>query len=250
MTVDLVAALSGPHLDLCLPLFLGTLGSRCGLSDVQVHLVDKGIPEHIRQWVDTQSVVPASVYNLPGPLTRRFGEGTDVQAWSCDTAATCQWMVDNCGSAEWVFISHFDVIFHDDILSHYISHIGGDVGQIGEHSTGLVGYRRHALKSLNSSFNNLDGLRLVKNGCDWKLRYVGDKRCVGDVINITGLDVGEWLELHLQLNGWSVITFPYHEVSRKMSHCRTGSGYHGDITKEATRAWANDGLRRHQLKPI
>lgn len=250
--IDVCISLSGPHLDLLLPLCLESLQRVNNLSQIRLHFVDRGVPakilDYILHWTKSVNV---SVYSQPERFTRGFGrENLQMDSWAHDTAGVCQWMIDHCGAEQWVYLLHFDLVFKSDVLTEYQLLCGPDMAQIGEHSSGIVGYRRDALRMSGARLDNLDGLRLHKEGAINKLRHGADPRCSSEDLPITGLDVGEWLELHLRLTGWDVKTFTEEESQSRFIHSQCGSGYHGSITGEVTRRDAMNRLVEIGIHPI
>lgn len=251
--IDLAVSLSGPHLDLLLPLFFGTMERHVDLSNIRLHLVNRGMDAKVRNYVEIFALrTGAMIYDVPQKFTRSFGAtGAPVNNWSHDAAGVCQWMVEHCRLSDWMFLSHFDLIFKADAIAKFVSMIHPNAAQIGEHWTGLVGYRLDAIDRCGARFDNLDGLRLCRDQYNkWRLRYSGDRRCVGEQINITGLDVCEWMDLLFSLNGWDVVTLPKGELDQLFIHSQCGSAYHGDATKEISRGNAMQALHELGLNPI
>ena len=252
--IDLCIAIQGPNLDVLLPLCIGSMTKSCDLSQFNIHIVSRGCSEPINLFIKDlldKKIIHSSRL-LENKFNRSFGQKINyLDNWVHDTSGSCQWMADNCGSEDWVFICHFDLVFIGDILAKYSSMINAGVGQVGEHKTGLVGYSRAAIKHCGARFDNLDGLRVAKDDRGhWRLRYSGDRRCTGEVINITGLDVAEWLELSIALNGWDVCTFTDSDIEKMMIHYRCGSAYHGDSTINITRSVAEQELYKFGFEKI
>ena len=236
-----------------LPFFLQSLREHSSLDDVILHFVDKGCSEKVRLFL--QSIESQSI--LIHRLDKKWDEfsATDrggIPNMADDCAGTCEWMMDNCGSTEWCYISHFDMEFKSDLLGMYrvvAGDLDGCVGQVGAHRLGLVGYRREAVKQSMVGFGHFASFCLVKDYRGrWIMRHVDDKRISHKDIPIHHFDVGELLELVIAAKKWS-IECPVTEFDHSLFyHLGTGSGHCGDPILKRDEALAI--LKRRNLSII
>ena len=163
-----------------------------------------------------------------------------------DCAKTCSWMLDNCGDCEWCMISHFDIAWREDLLNRYRITIRDGVGQIGSHNSGLVCYRREAVRQCSVGFESFSGFNLAKDYARdvMVLRHYSDSRG-GQSTPIHGFDVGELLELNLAAKGWEVISQSHGELNTWRYHLGTGSGHCGDQV-----AKRNEALKILELRGL
>ncbi len=215
--IDLCFALNGPHLETMLPIVMSTMMAHNDMEGVTLHLVDKGCSRNLSAWLHCRSF--ARIYNAPPAPA-----GTDGDDTIKDVYETMQWMVENCGENEWVFISHFDLEYTGPLLDYYRSLIAPGVAQIGAHATGLVGYSRKALSECDVSFAHLDDLYIIKETDTgfplWKIRQKNDPRCTNHDMPVSGWDVGELAELRLSCNKKLVLS----ETETALQHFRIHNG--------------------------
>jgi hypothetical protein len=250
MKVDLCVALNGPNVDVMLPFWMHTLSQHTDLSKLHIHLVHKNCAEPVVEWLNSIRREGVSIYGLQQTFKEADAlhfDPFDQAAFDC--SGTVLWMAKNCGASEWCFISHFDIVWHRDLVGRYIDSIADGVGQIGEHSHGLVCYRRSAIKQCSVGFNNFSGFCVVKDHRgDWKLRHDLDPRRTDQFIRISGWDVGELMELNLQGKGWRVLVDTDVALNSWRTHIGTGSGHCGDVAQQRQNAITI--LNRFGLKPI
>ncbi len=199
----------------------------------------------------------AIIHDFESPL--RFTEGCPVQSDDKrierdvvnGTVTTLNWIPYNCGDFNWVFIMHFDLEFKTPWLTRLRSWIGPDVGQVGDHALGLVGYRRKALRQAEVGFNAMWNLFVCRDHYgNWKLRHESDPRCNDKSLPLHGFDTNEFLELNLQHWGWRVITENDGQSNAYRVHNGSGSGRCGDEVNAMIRARSLETLKKYGLQPI
>lgn len=231
--IDLCIMLSGPLVGYLLPITLETMRRHDNLSDVNLHLVYQNPSYGAMEYILKQRDVHGAMIHQC-VLHKRFksdnspnlGEAMELERDILDNITKGeQWMIDRCGICDWAFIMHFDIEFLGPWLAFLRSIINEDVGQVGDHACGLVGYRRSALHQCHVGFDSIAQTFLVKNHHgNWKIRHERDHRCSDRSIPISGWDGNELLEINLQHWGWRVITQTDDESHGWRIHNGTGSG--------------------------
>ena len=141
--------------------------------------------------------------------------------WNVDS--TMQFMMENCGKEQWVFIGHNDIWFDSDPFddnSEYAKYLNNYYGQIGKHEYGLVAHSRKAYKTSNIKFMNLSGLALWKRPWDNKFCIIHnlDERYTNDLIQIHEFDNEELYILEIQQNGYKYKYFPVEIAQRYINN--------------------------------
>lgn len=254
--IDLCVALSGPHVGVMLPFFFHSLHNVCGteIKNFRIHLVDKDCSGLVKRWLKWYAGSEIGQSIVLHQLTETWGEvnqsnRTPVPSIVTDCAKTCEWMLDNCGDCEWCIISHFDIAFRQDLLNRYRIMLRDNVGQLGSHNSGVVCYRREAVRQCSVGFESFSGFNLARDharGVD-VIRHYSDTRG-GMSTPIHGFDVGELLELNLAAKGWEIISESHRELNTWRYHLGTGSGHCGD--QDQKRKEALDILEARKLTPI
>jgi hypothetical protein len=251
--IDLCVALNGPHVGVMLPFFWHSLHNVCGteLQNFRIHFVDKGCTGAVKRWLQSISSPQIIIHQL----YETFGETNQtnrkpVPNIVSDCAGTCKWMIDNCGDCEWCIISHFDIAFRQDLLGWYRILLKDGVGQVGSHSSGVVCYRRGAVRQCSVGFESFSGFNLVRDQARrvMVLRHYSDSRCDDKSTPVHGFDVGELLELNLVAKGWEVMSLSHRELDTWRYHLGTGSGHCGDQSQKFNEAM--EILSRRGLIPI
>ncbi len=230
--IDLCFALNGPLVDVLLPIAMHTLIAHNNLEKVRFHFVDKDCSDSVRKYLDALPY-DVTVYQMKEPPERAF---TQMRSPSGkiememnvirDVAWTMEWMLKNCGYHEWAFISHFDMEQIGPLVDYYRSLIHGNIGQIGCHQTGLVGYQRRAVETCDVGMWIMDDCYMVRDSGNgrWKIRHSQDPRCVDRSFPIHGWDVGELLEIGLLYKGWHVFSENEKDLQRLRIHNGSGCG--------------------------
>lgn len=250
---DACIAVSGRNADLLLPLCIETMRRHTNMGRIKLHLIDKIKVGPVSQYIDKFGESGgAIVHKMPDVPPEFEGcENRETNGFEHDTSETCKWMVENSGSEDFMFILHFDIIFHGDILNHYIGRIDSATGQVGEHSSGIVGYRRSALKQCHVGFRSMSQFKVCE---DWtgakKLRALDDNRNEPQVCLLNVFDIGELLELNLKYRYWKVVAPRANEFDNLFTHSRSGSGYMGPGVDSIIRQNAISMLKAHNIKPI
>lgn len=246
--IDLCIALNGPLVDVLLPLTMGTLMEHNDLSGVEIYFIDKGISEPVRRYLDGLAESTGCPVHVVMHDRIDMGDSRKVVR---DVADTLKWIVEECGVNEWVFISHFDLECRGPLLDYYRGLIDEKTGQIGAHNTGIVGYRREAVKACDLGFWGMDDCYLVRDRFtnDRKIRHTDDPRCNDRSVQISGWDIGELLELGLLYKGWAVRSEYEEELQRLRIHNGSGCG-RCEGANAMIRERALDDLARRGMEPI
>lgn len=249
--IDLCVALNGPHVGVMLPFFLHTLRNIGGANgEYNLHLVFR---EQYAGGVYGYSAAYGRIYeHFEKFKDTNVSDRAPFDHTATDCAGICQWMLDNCGTEEWCFISHFDIDFRQPLLRRYIDASGPldqGMGQVGAHATGLVGYRRLAVKQCSVGFNAVSGFVLTTDHRNVHVvRHGTDSRCRENPTPIHGFDVGELLELNIAGKGWGIYSPPDYELNEWRIHLGTGSGHCGDYNLKRNEALGH--LARYDLQPL
>jgi hypothetical protein len=254
--IDLCISLSGPLVDVLLPITLETLKRHDSMDGVTLHLVDKDCAHPVKRHIASLSQHGnAKIYSFTSPP--RFKDGCPKTEKEAEldvvngTVTTLNYMAKYCGTSEWVFISHFDLEFKAPWLSYYRGKIAESVGQIGDHAVGLVGYNRNAIKQCEVGFGSMSGFFIVKDHQNnLKLRHGSDPRCVDKTMPLTGWDTNELLELNMQHFGWRIVADTDDQSRVWRVHNGSGSGRCGDTVNQLIRSRAVNDLSRLQIQPI
>ena len=251
--IDLCICLSGPLVDVLLPITMETLRRNDALEGVTLHFVDKDCTPAVKRYLLDSG---AKVHEFTSP--KRFKPTAIAQTAEQDierdvvngTVTTLNWMWKTCGTNEWVFIMHFDLEFKTPWLSYLRNLIAPSVGQIGDHACGLVGYNRTALQQAEVGFNCMWNFFVVRDHYgNWKLRHEKDLRCTDHSMPFHGFDTNELLELNLQHWGWQVITETDVESNKWRVHNGAGSGRCPE-SNQMIRERALVRLRELRIQPI
>ena len=251
--IDLCIALNGPHVGVMLPFFWHSLHHVCGteIQNFRIHFVDRGCSEPVKEWLASKAGAGVVIHQLYDT----FGEMNQTQrnpfpSILADCARTCTWMLDNCGDCEWCIISHFDIAFREDLLNRYRIAMQKDyIGQLGSHSSGVVCYRREAVRQCSVGFDAVSGFSLARDydrNVD-VIRHYSDSRG-GQTTPIHGFDIGELLELNLAAKGWEIFSESHAVLNTWRYHLGTGSGHCGDQPQKRAEALAI--LEARKLIPI
>lgn len=120
-----------------------------------------------------------------------------------DVAWTCGWVSANCGSEDFVILSHFDIFFFRDFLTLIRSSITPLVGMLGQHCP-IMALNRYALSRCSLLFETVPRLYAVQHETNPNQLYLyhpHDPRAAGATMS-TGFDMGELLELEMRCRGW------------------------------------------------
>lgn len=237
---DFCVAVEGPNLDVLLPVFFESFAKVVGTSRLDCHLILKDLSlRDLKIFQDpappgTEIITQWSVHTYPCTRGRTVAE---------DTATTADWMVGSCGTNPYVFLSHFDLWFKEDIVSTMLNLMDKDVGQIGTHCP-LMLLNREAYKRCCMRFESFDNFYAcpTSDGTNRvKLRHRDDPRRHGGN-RVDGFDVGELLELNLQALDY--LFFPLKaEIERSTVHFHAGSGYRDERHNQGIRWDAAEALK-------
>lgn len=213
--MDFCITVTAPNVDVLFRLFFGSLERHSDLTGVRFHVLDRGCNEAgLAQVHESLRKYDYTIYNQLGKNERDCGPA--------DVARNCDWMVRNCGSAEWCVISHFDVVFKKDFLGRMRQHMTPDAGMIGQHCA-IVAVNRAVYKTCHVGFMSMSDFvaQPISDGSGhYRLRHRDDERVKpGDgSVPIRGFDTGQLLELEMRSLGVKVYPLtvwleegPHHE---------------------------------------
>jgi len=265
MRVDLCVLFAGLDLNAFAPLFLETLYRNCDVSNLCVHVVEKGRFESeyngTEEWMKNlfmenyipgvgdnvhnyllkkkeESLVPFTIhdahdasmfFNKRTPSEPEYGLGSDY-------AETLNWAIDNCGQNKWIIFCHSDMVFIKDIITPFIERMGDwTAGMFGIYGH-FIAVNREAYHKINGNFNIISNFRAVPfsaAGFDYIIRHAADPRCpdVPESKTIYGWDTFQLLELMMIANGWVCDVEERHDLKDYVHHMASGHGYLG--SKEA-----------------
>ncbi len=262
MEVDLCVAMAGGSLNVYAPLFFESLYRNCDMSKVAVHVVEKGVivpPDRSeKDWnvnLPFEYYVPGVGDNVHAYLLRKQKEvstpftiyekhdpseffsklGPQDSGWmlGADYSNTLNWMMDNCGSNNWVIFCHLDMIFLDgaDILARLRSEMQDNVGVFGVYAH-CWAINREAYYRVGQKFNCVGSFWLLPtpliNGFDYVLRNGGDPRCnplPEGAKRLYGFDILELIEVMMVAHGWVCDVNGEHPYRSMVDHMCSGHGY-------------------------
>lgn len=257
--IDLCICVSGPLVDVLLPIALETLHRHDKLDDVRLHIISKGCSDAVEKYLLALGISDqAEIRHFSSPERPKdekrpwLGDAMEAERDVVNgTVTTLDWMVKNCGHSRWVFVMHFDIEFKAPWLSYYRGKIAEGVGQIGDHAVGMVGYNRNAVRQAEVGFHSMSGCFVTKDHYgNTKIRHGSDVRCVDKTNPLCGWDTNELLELNLQHWGWKVIIETDDASQVWRTHHGSGSGRCGDGANTLIRQRASADLRRLGILPI
>lgn len=123
--IDFCVSFIGENAGLLAQVCFETLGRYCDLTCINIHLINKQVSNKV--WSEVMQAagcldVPVRIYNLDTGWSPYRG-AVDQYSYNYggsgeynDAARTAEWVVNNCGDAEWCILSHFDVIWRADIV--------------------------------------------------------------------------------------------------------------------------------------
>lgn len=272
--VDVCIAINGPLVDPMLRMCLGSLerllAQDTSSSRIDLHLVitegepERGDPDQnvqiAQSWASKMSV-QVHVHRPVLPVALHSPSGLNITRYTdTNTALICEWMVANCGVGEYIVISHFDLLFRENLIRWMVDTADGDanIGMIGAHDPIML-LRRAAYAQTHVGFRNISSMRAYPH----HLRdRAGEYRIAIPPVNpedgwpyqkggheglpIHGFDVGELLQLNVAWCGWRVVPAGS-VIESKAMHLRSGSGYHGPgiddlLRRNVERVLQNEGL--------
>ncbi len=250
--IDLCVAMQGPNVDLLSCIFLKSLLRTVELDGpvqkVTLYVVNNGIPDDHVPGIE-------NILNKAGVRWQMHdsrGKFTLTTAWNnvdvthhagANTAAVCEWMLENCGTAEWCLISHFDILWQTDLLKNMAQRITPQHGMFGKHDPMML-VRRAAYRQIRVPLRNVADYYAVPYGNRYRIFHGSDRRRIlrEDSIYVGGFDVAELFEVMLPAYGW-VHEALEEEFPAGVYHFRSGSGYHGDTVNRDIRQRAHDMVR-------
>lgn len=193
--IDLLVSVSGDDnllVSYYVPKFISSLKDKCNLKFINVFLV-------LRECLPVEEITRKLVYDsgfevVSCPLPR---------ADNCreDTSTVCNWMMDNCGKAEWAAISHYDIVFHSDYFK-WVREVIPGVSIIGTHHDGIVVINRDDYRRCGVGFVGLDNMRAFYADGFWQITSEGHpKSHTSNVQPVLSMDVGELLDVRMATLG-------------------------------------------------
>lgn len=221
--IDLCIAFNGRNVDILSQLYFESFFRCCKTERLNLHLIDNGIDKNEVKLSSIQLNYtwhrPKSEWKPSLPITDYYAES------ALDVVSIAEWILDNCGTSKWCILSHFDILFRNDIISWIRSKISDDVGVIGTHCP-MMTINREAYKTRSVGFAN--------QGSQY--------------------DVGMLLELDLVSKGWKHEKFDecantHYPMEHFFHHIGGGGGYKCKLEFDATRNYAEYLLIHGENKP-
>jgi len=257
MKIDLCVTLKGWNLDLLTPLFFETLFRNTSTEDLIIHVVidDVETPQSVKDYLYRlrDSVdIPFNIYVLEPFLEKLAKQDRFTAVY--DITETGHWMMDNCGTQDWVIISHYDVAFRPNMdmvkrIKRCMQQKAQPVGVIGLHSYGIIAINRRAYQESPFRFDALPGMGAyrVESGL-YRLVHQKDPRCEEDIIH--PLDGMELFTIAIQQRGWEFV--PMTDVELGCQHLIRGSGW-GDgpeSLRQIQRETIKEIMRAYNIQPL
>ncbi len=211
--IDLCIGFNGGNSDVLSRMFFGLLQRHCNLLDVQVHVIDNGVPPGVE-------IIGFPPYTIQHKIRKDWVSTRDK--YHTDSAICqyemCRWIIDNCGICEWCVLCDFDMIIRKDIFAEIKKGMTWDVGIIGSHGT---------------NHNQLTPLFAI-NRVAWIHRRVGFE--AGTRKDGTRGDLGILLAEDLEDLGYKWWKFEAEPgMEEYYHHMGGGGGYHSKQEFEAMR---------------
>lgn len=258
--IDFCVAMQGPNVDVLSRIFFksmrGCISFSDGVKTLNLHVVDNGIPEsHLNGVKSLLKLFPEGrvflhdVRHKNWKLMRPGNRDVSKHA-APNTAAVCEWMLDNCGMSQWCIISHFDIMWKLDMVQNMAGRLTPHVGMLGKHDPMML-VNREAWRNCRTPLSDFADFFAVPGKDRWRVHHRFDRRAQaaiqnGVAINVGGFDVAELLELTFAGHGWVCESLD-EEFDAHLYHFRSGSGYHGDAVNRYIRATAMASARRHNF---
>lgn len=251
MNIDLCVFLAGNKLEEYTPLFLETLLGNCDMTDVSVHVIEKGtfpnftcesgrdpemhepVGKHIHDYLIrkmAESSTRILIYD-PDPSLFFANSGPYSPYWKLaeDHANTLNWAMANCGESTWVIFCHSDMIFKTNAIGALRKELQPDVGLYGIYNH-FYAVNREAFRKVGVKFNSIPNLWAIPvqhSGFDYEIRHGVDPASVPGAKRIYGWDVGELLELAMTAHGWrcDISNNPPETLSALIDHLCSGHEY-------------------------
>ena len=187
--IDFCVIISGKNaLQLCRVFFWSLLRTAGTLEGITFHLVNNG--------------VSGEEFDAVCQLMLKYkGSKKHYISPPMGLNDVMEWEMENCGTAKYVVLSHFDLFFAKDWVNRLRSMITPKTGQLGSHCPFLL-LSREAFAQSKIKFNSLPQFRMVPDGGNCDIFTLDDPR--GKDGYLLGFDTGDCLELELRCRGWEV----------------------------------------------
>lgn len=282
MQVDLCVFLAGLNLDAYTPLFLESLYRNCDVSNLCIHVTEKGrfesdyngtedwmkglymehyvpgVGENVHNYLlkkQAESMVPFTIYEMHD-ATRFFNQRTPnpgVYTQISDYTETLNWSMDNCGTNQWVILCHSDMVFVEDIVTEFIQLMNDQTGMFGIFGH-FIAVNREAYRKVGTTFNSISNFRAVPMnavGFDYQIMHAGDPKCPADAKIIYGWDTFQLLELMMIANSWLCNVDERHALRFHVSHMCSGHGYlHSKEAIESQQGRLNEYLGQCEVQRV
>uniref|UniRef100_A0A6M3L4L7 Glycosyltransferase n=1 Tax=viral metagenome TaxID=1070528 RepID=A0A6M3L4L7_9ZZZZ len=283
MQMDLIVFLSGNNLNAYTPLFLETLYRNCDVSNLHIHVVEKGrivsdlistdrygesfieenyvggVGENVHNYLlrkKETSPVPFTIYEQHDPRPFFFQAAPRVPLFNMihDYSETLKWSMENCGTNRWAIFCHSDMFFLSDIITEFSNNLKDHMGMYGIWGHCLA-INREAYYKVGVGFASISNFRAVRlpdsyKGWDYIIRHASDPRCLPDSKIIYGWDTFQLMELFMIANGWLCEVEDTHKLRYHVHHQASGHGYMNcqsaidDIENKINSALAKYGIQR------
>lgn len=262
MKIDLCVFLSGNYLEYWTPLFFETLFKKCDVSDLHIHVVEKGlfkgeenpdaqslewaqehfipIGENVHNYVlkkKEESPVPFTIYTLDSPFYYERGGEKPFFLLANDHAETVHWAIENCGESQWMIFCHTDIVFLDDVIEVLKGGIAPNLGMFGIHAHCFI-LNVEAYQQVGIKFNAVSCFfveEIKAANSTYVVRHINDPECKDKSKPIFGWDTGRLLELVMVGNKWKCNMNDGTRFNLYVAHGGSGHGYgqKGSIKQEA-----------------
>jgi len=255
MKVDLCVFLAGNDLDVYTPIFFEMLQRNCDISNLCIHVVEKGtfdagppiedgkyepdmkdyipgVGEKVHNYLlklQKEWGIPFTIYEKHDP-TEFFLQATPREPcyhMPSDHANTLHWAMDNCGTNKWIIFCHSDAIICKDIITRLMADMNNETGMYGMFDR-CWAVNREAYKKVGVRFNSISAFMAQEFNGDYfkyRIKHINDPQCTDYSKPIFGWDTGELTELIMIAHGWRCVTHDNAELYPYVQHGGSGHGY-------------------------
>lgn len=215
-------------------------------SFASFNIVNKNAKDNVIDYCK-QSYPSIKIHEVPPYKVQGKNGPHRSSSWQWDLAHSCNYLAENCGTAEWVFFIHPDTAWNSakQFFENLSKMITPNVAVIWNNAFFLL--RREAFKQSHikfwpligvAAYHRLDGnieLDSIHTG------RVGNS--IGKCVQLLGIEAGMLLFVELQILGWSVLDAPI-ELFREMEHITQCSKHDLDMSSNKDINWYRTKLDR------